>query len=155
MKRNNLLILFLLTLSLLFTGCSCSKHMKRLAIRCPELFETKKIVDTIIIPEYKIDTFFTISTIVKDTIIYDDSRVNSIIYTEPSLDVTGRLKVRNIVTVKQDTIYKEKIITVPLPCNEKHFTGFQRVFFIIGVIGVVLLIIYIIYHIIKRLILKR
>lgn len=134
--------LFFLIAALLVTGCSCNKQLQRVAARCPELFETKTIRDTVIIPEYSVDSVYIIELLRPDTIHYRDNRINITLFTNP-LKNKSKMEVKTNFKILRDTIYREHKIAVPAPCKLKHTNNFIMFFYYFGIISGIFLFIYV------------
>lgn len=104
-------IVLLILISLIATGCSCTYRLQTLMIRCPELFETKKIIDTVIIPEYKKDTTFFLTGTTDTFTVFQDRIQLKIVRQFDTLKVFTKLPA--------DTIYKTITIEKVKPVIEK------------------------------------
>lgn len=137
-KYLNLIII----LSIVFvSGCSCNRQLQRVAAHCPELFENKIIRDTVIVPEYSVDSFYTIQTLKPDTFYYKDERLDVAISTNPIKD--NKLEVKADFKILPDTIYRNHVISVPAPCKLKHTNNFIMFFYYFGIISGIFLFIYV------------
>lgn len=104
-------IFLIVTLLFFFAGCDCGKQLHRLSYRCPELFERKMIISSIVIPEKELDTVFVFSQGPTDTVItYQDNIIATIIRQYDTLKI--------YVRVPSDTVYVEIPVEVPRPVIE-------------------------------------
>ena len=133
--------LFFLIAALLVTGCSCNKQLQRVAARCPELFEDKIIRDTVIVPEYAVDSFYIIEALKPYAFHYKDKRLDVAISTNPIKD--NKLEVKADFKILPDTIYRNHVISVPAPCKLKHTNNFIMFFYYFGIISGIFLFIYV------------
>lgn len=130
------LLLFVALYTLLFS-CSPVKQLNRLRVNNPELFQSEKIIDTVVIPETIFDTTFRFSEpkisilsklpqqiidtfILKKQTGYGHKKDFSlrIVGNRDSIKVSGE--------IPRDTIYKPIEIEKYKTCTRKHFEDFVK-----------------------------
>lgn len=92
----------LAVLLLVFTGCGCQYHLRKVKNKCGFTTETITVIDTVRIPEVRTDSVFFYNQ--KDTVIIKKDNLEiKYYYSHDSVYIDG--------TCKEVTVIKERTIT--------------------------------------------
>lgn len=135
-------IIIAIGLVMMLSSCSCSKRMARLQVRCPDLFTTMVIRDTIAIARPQTDTVFV--TKPNDTIYFEVTtppvQTNNMMTSGSSTKVKVIRVLDTIyLTIHEnpDTVFMEKSVPVTVACGRRHKTGISTFFEVTGIIAII------------------